>query len=130
MTPLIFAVGDFAYYENWGWSLERSAQRYGLPTHISCTGMWADTDKLRAWHSALRWLMLPELLLSNHGVLAVDIVILIRGPVSIADEYDIGIFLRNNGAPTNMRVLAAAIYVKDTALDFAEEVREGVLQRL
>ena len=79
--------------------------------------------------NSLRWRRLPDILESNPAVLVVDVDSVFNGPIEIGDEWDAGIFFRNE-IFTWLKTLMAVSYFTDRAMALAVELRDEIEKSL
>jgi hypothetical protein len=69
------------------------------------------------------------MLKKHKSVLCLDTDSIINERFEVDDIYDLGLFFRDRLEP-HMRVLASILYVKNTAIEFAEELRNRLENRI
>ena len=125
MKPFVYSVCDTGYRDLYAEAFVNSARAHGHDVEIFCTGKKAESlaDKVRlcAW----RFELLPQLLRTYGAVLMLDIDSVVQRPLNIADEYDLGIFLRPEQSKDRFKTLCSVFYCTDRAMDFAEEIITG-----
>jgi hypothetical protein len=131
--PLVYTTCDRGYFDAHGETFRRSAEAHGHQVRVDIV---EDTDpdfylfeEPRTFYCFARWLRLPALLKEHPAVLMVDIDSIFNAPAEVPENYDIGLFLRPWLSPLALKVLCAASYWTDRALQFAETVKENILHR-
>ncbi len=126
---LVFAACDTTYLP-YASALELSGKQHGMDVWVHCSGLEAKTEASRCYHSNLRYLLLPDLLKRFEQVLVLDVDSLIRQPLWIEREWDMGLYFRPENKDPLMKTLAAGSYFTWRAWDFARELREEVQRRI
>ena len=117
IRPHIFAACDKAYHKLFASRFIESAEAQGHTVHVFCDGDWS-LDR-RAHHAAMRFRLLPLILLNHPAVLVLDVDSVIREPIEIEDEYDLGVFPRLDKTDEGKRILGGILYCTDRAREFA-----------
>jgi hypothetical protein len=117
IRPHIFAACDNSYYKLFAAQFIESAEANGHTVQVFCNGEWA-LDR-RAHHAAMRFRLLPLILLCHPAVLVLDVDSVIREPIEIEPEYDLGVFPRLDKADEAKRIMGGIFYCTDRAREFA-----------
>ena len=125
VKPVLFAACDTQYRKLYAASFLNSASAQGHTAQVYCDGGTATMER-RPYYSTLRFRMLPELLKTNQAVLALDIDSIIREPIEIGPEYDLGVFPRLDEAEEYKRILGGIFYCTDRAMEFAHALADGM----
>jgi hypothetical protein len=119
---LIYATCDRRYqglYEN---AFTASARAFGHDVEVFCDDDFVHTEADAMRIVLRRFQILPDLLRKHGSALMLDVDSMVRRPITIEPEYDLGIFLR----PTpekQFRTLCSVFYCTDRAMAFAEAMK-------
>lgn len=130
IEPLIYATCDIEYYKAHALAFSQSAASHGNKVRIdiiSDNEMEISPSEKRIGYCAERFLRLPELLTEHEAVLIVDVDSIFNEKIIFDPEYDMGIFFRPWKASEDTQVLCAASYFTNRAIDFANRIRELIL---
>lgn len=125
IKPFIFAACDQRYYDLYGAAFLNSARAAGHEVEVFCDGGISGLNR-RAHYSVQRFRMLPGLLTTHPAVLMLDVDSIVREPVEIGEEYDLGLFPRLDEADERKRMIAGIFYCTDRATDFAWALTEAI----
>lgn len=125
IRPLLFAACDLRYRDLYGAAFLNSARAAGHEAEVFCDEQVA-TMATRPHYISWRFRLLPEVLKKHPAVLALDIDSIVREPLEIGPEYDLGVFLRLNEDDPRMRVIGGLVYCTDRAMDFAQALADGM----
>jgi hypothetical protein len=118
IRPFIFGTADAHYNQTYAPAFLNSARAQGHEAAVFCDGTAPRTFQEKANYAVQRYRMLPELLTRHPAVLLVDVDSIIRRPIEIEPEYDLGVFLRPDKIESR-RVLAGLFYCTSRAASFA-----------
>jgi hypothetical protein len=118
IRPYIFGVADKFYNNMYVPAFINSARAQGHDVEVFCDGTHPRTFQEKANYAVKRFQMLPELLTKHPAVLLVDVDSIVRRPIEIESEYDLGVFLRPDKVESR-RVLAGLFYCTSRAASFA-----------
>lgn len=122
---IVFSVCDESYYGRFGQALAASAAANGLKSLIVRTGQVADTDAKRAYHTCVRYRMLPDLLKEHPEILMIDTDSIIRRPISFLASWDVAFLVRPDlGIDANKKVNGSCVYITRAALDIAVDLHD------
>lgn len=124
IKPHIFAACDKAYYKLFAKQFIESAEAQGHTVQVLQNGEWSAGR--RAHHAAMRFRVLPLLLLNHPAVLVLDVDSIIREPIEIEPEYDLGVFPRLDKEDEAKRIMGGIVYCTDRALEFALQVAHRI----
>lgn len=125
MKPYIFAACDSRYGALYAAAFVNSARACGHDADVFVDDVASGIER-RTYYSTLRFRMLPDLMKTHPAVLLLDVDSIIREPIEIDPEYDLGIFPRFDEAEECKRILGGIVYVTDRAKDFAQALADGL----
>ena len=127
IKPFIFGACDQRYYDLYATAFLNSARAQGHSVDVACDAGRSRTASDKARYHVWRFQLMPLMLRERPAVLAVDVDSIIRKPIEIEPEYDLGIFLRPHQTEAeNKRTLAGVFYCTSRAMDFAQALADAV----
>jgi hypothetical protein len=117
IRPYIYAACDQTYYDAYASAFLNSARTQGHKAEVFTDHRAAITPALQTHYSMWRYRLLPELVQKHRAVLLLDVDSIVREPIEIEPEYDLGVFLRPDKA--TRPILGGIFYCTDRALSFA-----------
>jgi hypothetical protein len=137
---LLFANMDYDLIDQWVqlWNIVESLD---LPDSIQIQAIeprlfnsfYADLDvhNEKAFYASVRFLLLPYLISTGNSYIILDIDSIVNKQIVIPDEYDYGLFLREDNTAggsayeqTGMKVAAGSVYITPRAQEFAVKVTQ------
>jgi hypothetical protein len=124
VKPHIFAAGDLNYCERFGPALKASAHKHGMECEIVCSGERVENERGKRLANAFRYILLPEVLKEHPSVLMLDLDCIVKRPVEIPDEVNIGFVLRRDTNEDYKKANGGCLYITSQMMDVAIELSE------
>lgn len=121
--PFLYAVADNYYKTTYAAAFLASAHATGHQARVFCDGANVSHDRDKMRYCTWRYRLLPEVLSEHPAAMLLDVDTVIRKPIEIEPEFDLGLFTRNSDKEEdNLRTLGGIFYCTARALEFASEL--------
>jgi hypothetical protein len=120
MKPFIYSVADDYYMRTYAPAFINSARAQGHDAEVFLGTFPASTGGQKLRYCTWRFELMPDLLKKYPAVLMLDVDSVIKKPFEVDDEFDLGIYVRNEIHELTTRTLGGIFYCTPRGAGFAD----------
>lgn len=124
VKPFVFAYCDLDYCDKYAKALESSAKAHGHDCEVACSGERVTDETSKNRHCHYRYHLLPEMLEKHGPVLMLDVDSIVRKPIAISDNCELGLVLQENVKDHQRRVNGGCVYIVPALIPLALKMKE------